>query len=146
MDGYSDSCKYTIDAKGRLQLSRQIRAEFGIKKGVKLYLLPTGDAPRFLEIRTKDQWDDYERRFLLQAPDDVARDFVRFVDLNRQEVIADTQGRIGISKDIRKRCGLNADVVVINLGRVVEVWNPAEVGKKQAAFSKAFNKISRKVW
>ena len=146
MNGYSDSCKYTIDVKGRLQLSRQIRSDFGIKKGVSLYFLPTGDAPLFLEIRTKDQWDDYERRFLLQAPDDVARDFVRFVDLNRQEVKADSQGRIGIPKDLRQRCGLNTDVVVINLGRVVEVWNPAEVDKKQSAFSKAFNKISRKVW
>jgi len=143
---YSEGCVHTIDAKGRLQLSRQVRADFGVKKGVTLYLLPTGHEPMFLEIRTESQWKDYQRRFLLQAPDDIARDFVRFVELNKQEVTADAQGRIGIPKDLKRRCNLSNEVVVINLGRVIEVWDPAEVDKRQSAFSKAYNKISRKVW
>lgn len=151
MGDFNDKCLQTMDAKGRLQLSTEVRAELSIKKGDTLYLLPAsdGDAPNethFIEIRNKRQWDDYRERFLREAPAHMARDFIRFVQLNKETVVADGQGRISIPRRLRTHCRLGKQVVVINLERVVEVWTPKATGAKQSDFKKAHGRISKRLW
>ena len=51
MEHFNSKYLQSIDVKGRLQLSRDIRGEFRLKKGDALYLLhSTGPQPQ-LEIR-----------------------------------------------------------------------------------------------
>jgi MraZ protein len=133
---------HAIDPKGRLQLSRHVREHFKLKKGDRLHLLPNIEEPPYLEIRTAVQWDEYEARFLNQAPGDVKRDFVRFVQLHRETVIADAQGRIILPRSIRDRCHLDASVVVINMNACVEVWNPKHIERRYAEMAKAFKNIN----
>jgi MraZ protein len=131
-----------IDPKGRLQLSRQVRDQLKLKKGDRLHLLPNIEEPPYLEVRTTSQWEEYERRFLNQAPGDVKRDFVRFVQLHRETVIADAQGRIILPKSLRDRCQLDASVVVINMNACVEVWNPKHIERRYADMASAFKHIN----
>jgi len=131
-----------IDPKGRLQLARPVREQIKLKKGDRLHLFPIFDEPPFLEIRTTVQWDEYERRFLSQAPGDLKRDFVRFVQLHRETVVADAQGRLILPKSVRERCQLEATVVVINMASCVEVWSPTHIERRYAEMAKAFKNIN----
>jgi division/cell wall cluster transcriptional repressor MraZ len=131
-----------IDPKGRLQLSRPIRDQLKLKKGDRIHLLPNIEEPPFLEARTSAQWEDYEQRFLAQAPGDVKRDFVRFVELHRETVIADAQGRIILPKSLRDQCSLGPSVVVINVSKCVEIWNPKHIERRRADMASAFKTIN----
>lgn len=131
-----------IDPKGRLQLARPVREVLKLKKGDKLHLLPNIDEPPFLELRTAAQWVEYERRFLSQAPGDMKRDFVRFVQLHKETVVADAQGRLILPKSLREQCHLDATVVVINMSSCVEVWSPKHIERRYAEMAKAFKDIN----
>lgn len=133
---------HAIDPKGRLQLSRQVREQFKLKKGERLHLLPNIEEPPYLEIRTTAQWDEYERRFLSQVPGDLKRDFVRFVQLHRETVIADAQGRLILPRGLRERCQLEDSVIVIGMNACVEVWNPLLIERRYAEMAKAFKDIN----
>ncbi|MCI0452232.1 MAG: hypothetical protein L0Z51_07555 [Candidatus Latescibacteria bacterium] len=131
-----------IDPKGRLQLARPVRELLKLKKGDRLHLLPNIEDPPFLEVRTTAQWDEYERRFLSQAPGDLKRDFVRFVQLHRETVVADAQGRLILPKSLRDRCQLESTVVVIHMSSCVEVWSPKHIERRYAEMAKAFKHIN----
>ncbi len=142
MDRFNDRYLQSVDARGRLQLSRDIRSEFKLKKGDLLYLLPaTGERPH-LEIRTRAQWEDFQARLREKAPGHLKTDFLRFVNLSKESVRADAQGRIGLPKRIRELCRLDGHVVVINMGFRVEVWNPEFVRDKYADFARAFQELN----
>lgn len=146
MSQFNDKYLHSMDAKGRLQLSREIRTRFKLKKGDVLHLLPNLDNPPFLEIRTDRQWHDYQTRFMSQAGGGLKRDFVRFVELTKETVVADAQGRISIPKRLREMCGLDGEVAVINLNSFVEVWNKDYVGQKYADLVKAFKDINNSLF
>lgn len=137
---------HSIDPKGRLQLSRLVREQFKLKKGDRLHLLPNIEDPPYLEIRTSAQWEEYEHRFLNQAPGDIKRDFVRFVQLHRETVVADGQGRISMPRGLRERCQLDNTVVVINMSACVEVWNPTHIERRYAEMAKAFKHINNSLF
>jgi DNA-binding transcriptional regulator/RsmH inhibitor MraZ len=133
---------HAIDPKGRLQLSRAVREHFKLKKGDRLHLLPNIDEPPFLEIRTSAQWEEYERRFDSQAPGDLKREFVRFVQFYRETVVADAQGRLILPRPLRERFQLGDEVVVINMNACVEVWNPSHFDTRLPEMAKAFKNIN----
>ena len=146
MSQFNEKYLHVLDAKGRLQLSRDIRARFKLKKGDTLHLLPNLDNPPFLEIRTSAQWTDYEARFMNQAPGNLKRDFVRFVELSKETVVADAQGRISIPRRLRELCALHEEVAVINMNSVVEVWNKDYVAQKYTDLVKAFKDINNSLF
>jgi len=142
MQRFNENYQQVVDAKGRLQLSRDIRAEFGLKKGDHLYLLPgTGEQPH-LEIRTSSQWDDFQQRLRQEAPSDMKTDFLRFVQLSKETARADAQGRIGIPKRLRQICKIGDKVLVINMAFRIEVWNPAFVKARYNDFARAFQELN----
>ena len=131
-----------IDAKGRLQLTREIRSEFRLKKGDKLYLLPSPGNQPHLQIRTAAQWKLFMDEFFQQAPSGAKRDYRRFVELSKETAVSDAQGRIGIPGRIRDTCTLDGKVLVINMGTCVEVWNPSSIHGKYDAFVRAVEKFN----
>jgi DNA-binding transcriptional regulator/RsmH inhibitor MraZ len=133
---------HAIDPNGRLQLARPVREQIKLKKGDRLHLLPNIEDPPYLEVRTTAQWEEYERRFLSQAPGEMKRDFVRFVQLHRETVIADSQGRLILPRSLRERCGLGDSVVVINMNSCVEVWNPKHIERRYAEMARAFKDVN----
>lgn len=146
MSQFNDRYLHSIDAKGRLQLSREIRGRLKLKKGDRLHLIPSLDNPPFLEVRTEAQWRQYRERFMKEAPGDRKRDFVRFIQLMSEVVVADAQGRIGIPKRLREQCGLDGDVAVVDMETYIEVWHRDHMHQKYADMVRAFNEINRNLY
>jgi len=146
MNQFNDKYLHSIDGKGRLQLSRQIRAQLRLRKGETLHLLPNLETPPFLEIRTEKQWQEYQDRFMGQASGGLKRDFVRFVELSKETVLADAQGRIIIPRRLRDLCGLNEEVAVINMNTCIEVWNKDNVNQKYSDLVRAFKDINNSLF
>ncbi len=142
MHPINDKCLHTVDQKGRLQLSRHIRDRFKLKKGDRLVLLPSSESPYYLEIRNTAQWKEYEAKVLEQAPGEVKRNFIRFVELFKETVLADGQGRISIPRRLREMCKLDGEVAVLNIPFCVEVWNKDTISHSQQTFSQAFKEIN----
>ena len=138
MEHFNSKYLQTIDPKGRLQLSRDIRSEFKLTRGDALYLLPSTGPQPHLEIRTARQWNAFKEAFLGQTPSGSKRDFMRFVELSKETVAADAQGRIGIPKRLRELCQLDGQVMVVNMTFCVEIWNPSFITSKYQDFAQAF--------
>ncbi len=142
MQRFNENYQQVIDAKGRLQLSRDIRGEFGLKKGDHLYLLPGTGEQAHLEIRTQAQWEDFQTRLRQEAPSHMKTDFMRFIHLSKERVRADAQGRISIPKRLREICQLDGKVLVINMAFRIEVWNPSFVKARYNDFARAFQQLN----
>lgn len=138
MEHFNSKYLQTIDAKGRLQLSRDIRGEFQLRKGDMLYLLPSTGPQPHLEIRTAKQWLAYKEAFLGQTPSGSKRDFMRFVELSKEKVRTDSQGRIGIPKRLRELCAIDGQVIVVNMTFCIEIWNPPFIASRYQDFAQAF--------
>lgn len=138
MEHFNSKYLQSIDAKGRLQLSRDIRGEFRLKKGDALYLLPSTGPQPHLEIRTSQQWKSFKEAFLAQTPSGSKRDFMRFVELSKEQVATDGQGRIGIPQRLRELCSLDGQVMIINMTFCVEIWNPSFITSRYQDFAQAF--------
>ncbi len=142
MDRFNDKYLHSIDQRGRLQLSRDIRAGFRVRKGDVIHLLPNPNNPPFLEARTKAQWETYQEALMSQPSSEAKRDFFRFIRLMHEQVTADGQGRIVVPQRLREFCGFEREVGVINMGTYVEVWNKKAVEQKYNDMLRAFNQIN----
>jgi DNA-binding transcriptional regulator/RsmH inhibitor MraZ len=102
-----------IDPKGRLQLSRQIRDQLKLKKGERLH---SSNIESPLLRSAPPPVEDYEQRFLAQAPGDVKRDFARLSSCARDRGRG-CAGPHHPAKSLRDRCPLGPSVVVINVSK-----------------------------
>jgi MraZ protein len=142
MNRFNDSYLHSIDQRGRLQLPKDVRFGFKIKKGDTLFLFPNPNVPRILEVRTKSQWDSYLKEVMALPASRSKREFLRLVRLTHEPVTADGQGRIVVPQRIREDCGFEGEVVVINMETYAEVWNRSAVEQKYPDMLTAFNDIN----
>jgi MraZ protein len=142
MDYFDDKYLHSIDQRGRLQLPKDVRTGTKTKKGDSLFLFVNPNAPRVLEIRTKEQWESYQKQVEALPPSRSKREFYRMISLSTVEATADNQGRIVLPQKIREHCGINREVVVVNMSTYVEVWNKDAVTQKQGDMLRAFNEIN----
>jgi MraZ protein len=142
MDVFDDRYLHLIDQRGRLQLPKDVRTGARLKKGDPVYLFVNPNAPRALEIRTKSQWEAYQKQIEALPASRSKREFYRLVRLSTVEVTADSQGRIIVPQGIRDYCGFNREVVVVNMSTYVEVWNRDAVTQKRSDMIRAFNEIN----
>jgi MraZ protein len=142
MNYFDDRYLHSIDQRGRLQLPKDVRTGERIKKGDSLYLFINPNAPRALEVRTRAQWESYQKQVEALPPGRSKREFYRLIRLSTVEVVADGQGRIVIPQSIREHCEFDREVVVVNMSTYVEVWNKGAVEQKQNDMLRAFNEIN----
>lgn len=142
MSRFNDKYLHVLDQKGRLQLSKDIRAGIKLKKGEAVHLLPNPNNPPYLEIRTQAQWEKYHALVMQQPPSEGKRDVLRFIRLMHEKVTADGQGRITVPQRLRDFCGLNREVAVIDMESYVEVWDKNCVEQKYNDMRRAFNDIN----
>ena len=142
MNYFDDRHLHSIDQRGRLQLPKDVRTGAKVKKGASLFLFVNRNEPVFLEIRTKAQWDETRRQLKELTSSSEKREFFRMMSLYTAEVTADGQGRIIIPQRIRERCGLDSEVVVVNMATYAEVWNKEAVEQKYSDMLRAFNDIN----
>ena len=142
MNYFDDKYLHSIDQRGRLQLPKDVRTGGKLKKGDPLFVFINPNAPRVLEVRTKGQWQDYQKQVEALPPSNAKREFYRLIRLSTVEVTADGQGRVVIPQTIRERCGFEQEVVVVNMGTYVEIWNRKDVEQKYNYMLRSFNEIN----
>jgi len=142
MNYYDGKYLHSIDQRGRLQLPKDVRTGTKIKKGDALFLFINPNSPRFLEIRTKSQWVAYQKQVEALPPSREKREFYRMIRLSTAEVTADSQGRVVVPQPMRESCGFGSEVIVVNMGTYIEVWNKEAVEQKHGDMLRAFNDIN----
>lgn len=146
MAQFNDKYLHSIDQKGRLSLSKDVRDRMKIKQGDVIHVIPNAANPPFLELRTDKQWKAYEERVSGQESSEEKRDFMRFIDLMHEKVKVDAQGRVVVSRRLRELCGLGNTAAVISVGSCLEVWNEDHVVEKYQDMVRAFNNINSKLF
>jgi MraZ protein len=142
MDYFDDRHIHSIDQRGRLQLPKDVRTGFKVRKGDSLFMFVNPNTPRFLEVRTKVQWGEMRQQLKELPSSGQKREFFRMMSLYTAEATADGQGRIIIPQRIRERCGFDSEVVVVNMATYAEVWNKEAVEQKYSDMLRAFNDIN----
>jgi len=137
----------TLDDKGRLNIPRPMRAQL---ESVKADTLIVTSTTQCLEIIPEKDWQVFLRKFerLPQMRQDV-RQFRRFYIAPAQDVTMDKQGRILIPQTLRKRVGLDRDIVIAGNFDKIEVY-AADTWKKveeedRASFDENAEKLSEEI-
>lgn len=109
---------HTIDTKGRLIIPSKFRDKFGdhfvVTKGLDGCLL----------IYDNEEWALFEEKLKdLPTSQKAARQFVRFFLAGATEAEVDKQGRILIPGSLREFAALDKDVVLVGVGKKVEIWD-----------------------
>ncbi|MFQ5510769.1 MAG: hypothetical protein ACE5EO_02870 [Candidatus Krumholzibacteriia bacterium] len=139
---FNEKAVLSIDPKGRFLLPKDVRSEFKIKKGDVLFLLPDFSALPYLEIRTRAQWELYCRRLREDEGSEEKKNTFRYAMLAKETATVDGGGRILVPHRIKKACGLDGTVAVINMAIYIEVWASDHMEKKYPDLVKAFKKTN----
>lgn len=115
--GYNNS----LDDKGRLSFPARLRAGFSgdtlvITRGIErcLYLFPPSEWKEFAEKLEDPARMSSDRRKM-------QRHFLGWAS----EAEIDRSGRLSVPQSLREYAGLVRDVIVMGLGRRIEVWDAA---------------------
>ncbi len=109
---------HSIDAKGRVILPADFRAELGDT------FIVTKGLDGCLFIYAQSEWDQLSEK-LRQLPlaKTEARAFVRFFFAGARQVELDKQGRFLVPATLRQHASLQKDVVLIGVSSRIEVWS-----------------------
>jgi len=128
---------HTIDAKGRVILPVDFRAELGesfiITKGLDDCLFVYGQA----------EWDILStklKQLPLAKPE--ARAFVRFFFSGARMLECDKQGRFLVPGNLRSYAVLEKEVVLIGVSNRIEVWSKAKWTEYNDEINPAVTKIA----
>lgn len=115
---FSGKFQHTLDQKGRIFLPSKFRD--ALKKGVVIAVWP-GNC--LLVIPTED-WPRWEQKIeeLPYGAED-AQSFIRYLYSHLTEEVPDRQGRILIPQELQRWAGLEREVIVIGVGRRLEIWD-----------------------
>ena len=111
---------HTIDAKGRVILPADFRAELGE------HFVITKGLDNCLFVYTQAEWERLSeklRQLPLSKPE--ARAFVRFFFSGARTSECDKQGRFLVPPNLRSYAALEKDVVLIGVSNRIEVWAKA---------------------
>jgi MraZ protein len=142
MNRFNDKYLHSVDQRGRLQLSRDIRAGFKVKKGDVIHLLPNPGNPPYLSLWTESKWKTYLANLKNQPSSETKRNSLRFIRLMHEQVTADGQGRIVISQRLREFCRFEKEIAIIDMGDYIEAWNKDAVEQKYNDMLRDFNEIN----
>lgn len=118
---------HTIDAKGRLIIPSKFRDELGEEFVVSRGL----DA--CLYIYAKAVWEEVEKSLSeLSMLNKNSRQIARYMLAGAAEVEFDKQGRILVPTNLREHAKLNKDVVLVGMGRRIEIWDKDQYENESA--------------
>ncbi|KHM51506.1 MAG: division/cell wall cluster transcriptional repressor MraZ [Anaerovibrio sp.] len=112
---------HSLDAKGRVILPADFRAELG-----ESFIITKG-LDNCLFIYPQSEWEQLSVK-LRQLPlaKTEARAFVRFFFAGARQVELDKQGRFLIPATLRQHASLKKDAVLIGVSNRIEVWSKDE--------------------
>ena len=119
---FSGQEDYTLDAKGRVTIPRNWRAEAG--EGEAFHLVPDSKGA-CLRVMRPDRFVQFgeEARVELKMDAKTHRLFMRNFFANSTPVTTDKQGRIMIPRDYCERLKLSGEIRLLGCGDLIEIWN-----------------------
>ena len=109
---------HTIDQKGRLIIPSRLREGLGDK------FVVTKGLDGCLLVYDNTEWERCEEQLKdLPTSQKAARQFVRFFLAGACEAEVDKMGRILIPGNLREFASLTKDVVLVGVGKKVEIWD-----------------------
>jgi MraZ protein len=125
--------EYKVDNKGRLPLPPKFRKD--IVDGLVLTMI----ADDCITVFAKES---FEKMTANQAPtsfsmSDDQRRVNRHIFSNANEVSIDNQGRIALPANLRERCGITNEAVILGVSNGFEIWNIDSWKKEQISAGEA---------
>ena len=143
---FNEKNLHSVDVKGRVLLSKEIRDHHGIKKGDVLYCVPSLENPTYIEIRTAPQWNKYFEDLGKAAESEEKKLSYRFAKVAHVAATVDGQGRISIPQPVREACRIGDTVAVVDMDKHIEVWAREHIEQKYEDMVRAFKKMNDKMF
>lgn len=125
---FQGSSALTLDAKGRINFPAKHRDVLQDKAQARLTLTRHPDG--CLLVYPRPQWE-IKREQIATFPMS-ARALQRLMLGNAQDVEIDNAGRVLIAPELRQAAGLTRDVMLLGMGEHFELWDAAELARREA--------------
>jgi MraZ protein len=119
--------RHTLDDKSRLTLPAKFRAR--LHPGVVM----TAGMEKYVLVYPQDEFDKLaERVNALPLAGHEAATLRRLLFVNAADSVPDKQGRVVMPEPLRSHAGIVSDVVIVGVGKFIEIWNPEEWQRARA--------------
>lgn len=109
---------HTVDAKGRLSIPSKFREQLGDE------FVITKGMDGCLFVFDNQNWAEFEEKLSALPMGKIeTRQYTRFFLAGATQVEVDKQGRILLSTQLRGFAGLEKDVVLVGVGKRIEIWS-----------------------
>ncbi|MCB0377131.1 MAG: division/cell wall cluster transcriptional repressor MraZ [Bdellovibrionales bacterium] len=114
-----------LDGKGRLGLPSALHQ--GSENSSFVITNSQYQGSRCLDVYRADEWEALEARIAqMSSLKREVQAFQRFYIAGGQAVNGDSQGRLLIPKSLREYAGLEDQIVLVGMGKKLEIWNLTE--------------------
>jgi MraZ protein len=119
--------RHTIDDKSRITLPAKFRTQ--LASGIVM----TAGIDRYILVYPQDEFDRLaEKVNALPLTGRDAATLRRLLFVNACDDVPDKQGRVILPDNLRAYAGIQTDVVIVGVGKFIEMWNPEEWQRAQA--------------
>ena len=141
--GFIGRYNHTIDAKGRLIFPNKYREQLGEDS----YVTITKGFDHCLYVYNMESWESFAEKIQnlpLENPETrrIQEEFLGYAMTDT----FDNQGRILITSDLRKHAFLEKEVVLIGIGRRIEIWDKDhfESGREELDMNELGSKLAER--
>jgi len=127
------SYERSLDAKGRFNVPFRFRAKEAGKEDEPVRFMITEDAQGVVSLMTRDNYETSLRSALKLRRGREQWHFVRWLATHSQPVQLDGQGRVAIPQKYLERIGAKKRLLVVGVGKRMELWDPARITSVQTA-------------
>ncbi len=123
MSSFKGQYKFTLDAKGRLNIPAKFRKALTPEANDSFVIVRGMDNCLF--AYPLDEWKEKEKRLRnLSSTQAGNRRFIRMLTANASESQFDKQGRIAIPSNLIELAGIEKEILIIGTLDKLELWNP----------------------
>ena len=130
----------TLDVKNRLVLPSRLRKPKSMD--LKSFVLTLG-FNRCLFLFPIPEWEKIEQRlenYTFTHQD--ANFFLRMLMSHASEIVVDRQSRIWVPSELQQKAGVEREVLILGVGRRIELWAPAAYEEYIKGFDKTYEQVA----
>ena len=136
-------CK--MDPKGRIVLPAKLKIRLPEPNAQKIVILR--GFKKCLTVYTQSLWEEKLQSFArISEYDEDGQDVIRSFTFGMTEEELDGQGRFSLNKKLIQYAGLENDVLVVGVGKLIEIWNPEEYDSQLIQDRKKLQAMARSLF